>query len=166
MMKELQILLVEDVEADFLLVERQLRRSSLQARIRWVKDLEEFSQALLEGNWEVVLTDYKVPGVDFLESLSMIREKLPRVPVILISGSVGEETAVELMKQGLNDFVLKDRLTRLIPAIERSLSEQAEKRRREEAEQKLPKTNSSCGPCWRGLPMRSSSRTGFADISI
>ncbi len=131
--------MIEDVEADFLLIERQIRRSALSAEVRWVKDADELSVALDEGGWDLVLSDYKVTGLDFLDTLGQIKERLPEAPVILVSGSVGEETAVELLKTGLCDFVLKDRLTRLIPAIERSLSEQAEKRRREEAEQKLAK---------------------------
>ncbi len=137
MMKKLQILMIEDVEADFLLIDRHIRRSELQAEVRWVKDGDELRAALDEGGWDVVLSDYNVPGLDFMNTLEVIKKRLPEQPIIMVSGSVGEEIAVELLKNGLCDFVLKDRPHRLIPAIKRSLNELAEKKRREAAEQKL-----------------------------
>jgi len=139
MMKAIQILLVEDAEADFLLIERQIRQSELKAEICWVRGADELSGALQNDKWDVVLTDYSVPGIDFSESLLHIRGKYPQIPVILVSGTIGEETAVELMKKGLNDFVLKDRLFRLVPALIRSLSEQYEREKRKDAERKLQK---------------------------
>jgi PAS domain S-box-containing protein len=126
--------MIEDVEADFLLVARHIRNSGLDARLTWVKDGQELSAALEAGAWDLVLSDYKVVGLDFMETLELVKHHLAHVPVILISGSVGEETAVELLKQGVADFVLKDRLFRLIPAIERSLNEEIERSRRREAE--------------------------------
>jgi two-component system cell cycle sensor histidine kinase/response regulator CckA len=137
MMKKIQILLIEDVEADFLLIDRHLRQSELLVELRWVRDADELRAALVETPWDVVLSDYNVPGLDFVVALEVIRQKLPDQPIILVSGSIGEEIAVELLKSGLCDFVLKDRLHRLVPAIERSLNELAEKQRRRAAEQKL-----------------------------
>ncbi len=90
-----------------------------------------------QGGWDVVLSDYNVPGLDFATTFEVIRQKFPDQPVILVSGSIGEEVAVDLLKNGLCDFVLKDRLHRLVPAIERSQSELAEKQRRRAAETKL-----------------------------
>ena len=133
-MKTLNILLIEDVEADYLLIARHIRNSGLDARLTWVKDGQELAAALEAGDWDLVLSDYKVIGLDFMETLELVKRQLPHVPVILVSGSVGEETAVELLKKGLADFVLKDRLFRLIPAIERSLNEETERNRRREAE--------------------------------
>ncbi|MBI5593652.1 MAG: response regulator [Deltaproteobacteria bacterium] len=133
----LNLLIFEDVEADFLLINRHLRQNGLNARCRWVRNADELVRALDEGGWDAVLSDYKMPGLDFLENLAFIRVRLPEVPVILVSGSVGEETAVELLKQGLWDFVLKDNLARLIPVIKRSLGEAAERRARRAAEAAL-----------------------------
>jgi len=131
----LRLLLIEDEEADFLLVERQIGRSGLAAEIRWVKDGDQLVQALEEGGWDLVLSDYKVTGLDFLATLKSIKAYSVDVPIILVSGSIGEETAVELLKSGLSDFVLKDRLFRLVPAIERSLGERAEIVDRKKAEE-------------------------------
>jgi len=133
-MTPLKILLIEDDEADFLLITRHIRASGLDATLHWVKDGSGLAAALDEGGWDLVLSDYKVIGLDFFETFALLRQRLPYIPVILVSGSVGEETAVELLKIGLTDFVLKDRLVRLVPAIERGLNEEAEKRKRWTAE--------------------------------
>ncbi len=132
-----KILLLEDIEADFLLIQRQLRHSRLTAEVRWVKDAEEFASVLQEDGWDLVLSDYKIPGIDFLEILKDVNKRLPDVPVILVSGRIGEERAVELLRMGLDDFILKDRLVRLVPAIERCLHEQAEKNKLKQAEEAL-----------------------------
>ncbi len=136
-MTTLHILIIEDTEADYLLIARHLRTSGLNAALHWVTGKTEMIAALDERHWNLVLSDYKVPGLDFLYSLELIKNRLPHVPVILVSGSIGEETAVDLLKIGLADFVLKDRLFRLVPAIERSLGEVSERRKRRQAEAEL-----------------------------
>jgi PAS domain S-box-containing protein len=140
-MSAVRLLLIEDVEADSLLIGRHLRNSALAVELRWVQNGAELGQALEDGGWDLVLSDYKVADLDFLETLALLKTKLPGTPVILVSGGIGEETAVELLKTGLADFVLKDRLFRLVPAIERSLREQAEKSRRQQAEAELAHAN-------------------------
>jgi len=137
MKKTLRILLIEDEEADQLLIARHLRRNGLDADVHWVRDREQLDAALAQRPWDLVLSDYKVAGLDFIETLRLLRLQLPDVPVILVSGSVGEELAVDLLKRGLSDFVLKDRLSRLVPAIEQCLNELEQRRRREEAERQL-----------------------------
>ncbi len=139
-MKEtMKILMIEDIEADYLLIERQIRQSNLPAEIRWVRDADGLAAALQETDWDLILSDFNVPSLDFLESLEILKKRLRDVPLILVSGTIGEETAVELLKRGLSDFILKDRLVRLVPAIERCMKEQAEKRRLKEAESTLEK---------------------------
>ncbi len=137
MTEPLKVLIVEDSETDFFLIERQLRRHGLNARCRRVASYRELNEVLAEGGWNVVLSDYTVPGMDFDDSLRLIQERLPDLPVILISGSIGEERAVELLRQGVWDFVLKDRPGRLGPAIERSLRDLEERRVRRAAEKAL-----------------------------
>lgn len=134
--------MIEDEDADFQLVARFIRKSSLNAEITRVQDIDELKDAIVKGGWDVVLSDYKVVGLDFRESLDIIINNLVGIPVIMVSGSVGEETAVDLLKRGLCDFVLKDRLQRLVPAIERSLKDRLEKRRREKVEDALKESES------------------------
>jgi diguanylate cyclase (GGDEF)-like protein/PAS domain S-box-containing protein len=137
MTESLNLLVIEDSETDFLLIQRQLRLHGLTAHCRRVASYGELKEALEEDGWNAVLSDYSVPSLDFGESLRLIQERLADLPVILISGSIGEERAVELLKQGVWDFVLKDRLGRLGPAIERSLRELEERRVRRAAEKAL-----------------------------
>ena len=133
MEKPLQLLVIEDSEADFRLIERQLRQQDATNRCVQVTRAEELATALVEQEWDVVLTDYNIPGLAFDESLSLIRACRPDVPVILVSGSVGEERAVELLQQGIADFVLKDRLARLPHAITHAIAGVRERRARQAA---------------------------------
>lgn len=133
----IKLLVIEDELADFLLIERQLRQSGLNFRCHRVTSQVELDMALGEDGWDVVLSDFNMPGMVFWEILELFRTRLPELPFILVSGSVGEEVAVELLHQGVWDFVLKDRLGRLAAAIERCLGEVAERRARSEAEQAL-----------------------------
>ncbi len=130
----ISILVVEDSDADFLLIERQLRKSGLPIRTMRVASGEALAVALPASSWDLVLTDFNVPGLDFYEGLRLIQERLPDRPVILVSGALGEERAVELLKAGVWDFVLKDNLTRLLPAVMRAFNEAGERRRRVAAE--------------------------------
>ncbi|EME69546.1 response regulator receiver modulated diguanylate cyclase/phosphodiesterase with PAS/PAC sensor(s) [Paramagnetospirillum caucaseum] len=123
----INILIIEDVRADFLMVERHLHRNGLAARCSWAVNAVEIAAALERGKWDLVLSDYNVPGLDFHENLAHIRGRFPNLPVLLVSGSVGEEEAVELLKIGTWDFVLKDNLTRLVPSVRRALAEAAER---------------------------------------
>jgi len=133
----LKILVVEDAEADLRLIERHLRREGVKAQCRRVASAPDLAAALARDRIDLALVDYHVPGLQIEESLQRIRADAPGLPVILMSGSIGEEAAVELLKQGVWDFVLKDRLARLVPAIERSMREVAEHRARREAEQQM-----------------------------
>ncbi len=126
-----KILIIEDVEADFRLLQRHLQRQGLGAACCQAASLAAIEQALAQGGWQVVLVDHQVPGVSFDALLLRLRRALPEVPVILVSGTIGEELAVDLLHQGVADFVFKDRLARLVPAIQRCLDDV--RRRREAA---------------------------------
>lgn len=130
----LHILNIEDSQADFLLVERHLSQQGLHAVCVRVDNSRDLAQALASDRWDLVLTDFSIPAMDFLESFAYIQSHAPDLPVILVSGSVGEEQAVELLKMGVWDFVLKENLARLVPAIERSLRELKDRRARLAAE--------------------------------
>jgi two-component system sensor histidine kinase/response regulator len=132
----LNILIVEDNPADYLLLQRYLQQQGLSARCFRVASDQALDDALGES-WDVVLSDYNLPGMEFVDVFQRIRAKSAELPVILVSGSVGEETAVELLRMGLNDFVLKESLARLVPAIRRVLEEFAERVALRSAEQTL-----------------------------
>ena len=136
MARALKLLVVEDVPADFLLLERHLRQHGVTVECRRVGSDAELEAALAD-EWDAVLSDYSVPGMDFRATLQNIRARHPDLPVILVSGSLGEETAVELLHLGLNDFVLKESLARLPSAIRRALEETGERIARRNAETAL-----------------------------
>lgn len=117
----LRILLLEDSEADVLLIKRHLAHHQLPADITRIDSNEGIALAL-EADFDLMLSDYSVPGVDFLETLHRVHKRWPDMPIILVSGSVGEERAVDLLHQGVTDFVLKENLIRLIPSIRRAMT--------------------------------------------
>jgi PAS domain S-box-containing protein len=132
----LNILIIEDNPADFLLLQRQLQQQGLVARCLRVASDNELDVAL-RSEWDTVLSDYNLPGMDFYVTFRRIRAARPDLPVILVSGSVGEEKAVELLRMGLSDFILKGSLARLTSAIRRALVEARERRNLQAAETAL-----------------------------
>ena len=133
----LNILVIEDSLSDYLLTERRLAQAEMHARCHRVATVEELREALGAGGWDLILSDYSVPQMDFLESFNLIQSRMPDVPVILLSGSIGEEQAVELLKLGVWDFVFKEKPARLAPAIKRSLGEAAQRCNQRRAEEAL-----------------------------
>jgi len=136
--RPLKLLVIEDNPADFLLLERNLRQKGIAAEWRRIFSDVELNDAL-QTEWDVVLADFNVPGMDFRTTLQRIQAHHPDLPVIMVSGSVGEETAVELLRLGMVDFILKDHLARLPNAIRRALIEAKEQRARQAAEMALHK---------------------------
>ncbi len=119
--------MVEDSEDDALLIERELRNAGFNVSALRVDTRAALDQALTES-WDIVLCDWMVPGMEVLESVGLVLEKLHPTPVLIVSGEVGEETAVLAMRAGARDFISKRNLSRLGPAIERELSD-AERQR-------------------------------------
>lgn len=132
-----RILILEDLDADHRLLVRHLQLQGVTAQCHRVTSAAELEQAFAMGHWDLVLTDYLMPGFDFHQLLALLRQRLPGVPVILVSGNIGEEAAVDLLREGLSDFVLKDRLARLVPAMQRSLADVAQRQRTEAATRAL-----------------------------
>ncbi|HEX7192299.1 MAG TPA: ATP-binding protein [Thermoanaerobaculia bacterium] len=130
-MQLLKILLVEDTDTDAELVERALRRGGLEFELHRVETEEPFREELRAWKPDVVLADYKLPQFDGLSALRIGQGHDPELPLIVVSGTLGDEKAVEVLKVGATDYVLKDRLVRLAPAVERALRE-----REQRAEQK------------------------------
>jgi signal transduction histidine kinase len=126
----LRVLFIEDSEDDMLLQLRELRREGYAVEYRRVQRVEEVREALGAPGWDLVISDYSLPGFTGLEALRLVRESGHDVPFILISGTVGEEIAVEAMKAGAADYLLKDSLMRLVPAVRRELREAEHRRQR------------------------------------
>lgn len=133
----LAILLLEDTDSDAELVERALRRGGLDFQLRRVETEGAFRSEL--GNWkpDIVLADYRLPGFSGLGALEITREHDREVPFLIVSGTLGDEKAVEVLRLGATDYVLKDRLSRLVPAIERALEENRQRREQRNAEAQL-----------------------------
>jgi diguanylate cyclase (GGDEF)-like protein/PAS domain S-box-containing protein len=137
---ELRILLLEDSPADAELLEYRLRKDGLAFSALRVDTEPEFKQALREFKPDIVLADYNLPTYNGRVALDYIQQVYPDIPVIMVTGAIGEEKAVELLRAGARDYILKDRLTRLPAAIRRVLEEQEEIRERCESEKKLKET--------------------------
>ena len=133
----LRLLLVEDNPDDAALVLRTLRRGGYEPDCHQVQTAEALEEALAHGVWEIVLSDYSLPQFDALRALYLLREQSVVLPFIIVSGSIGEETAVAAMRAGANDYVMKTNLTRLVPAVERELREAAERRERASTKNEL-----------------------------
>jgi PAS domain S-box-containing protein len=133
----LHILMLEDVATDAELIERELEREGLAFDARRVTTRDAFEQALDAFDPDLVLADYSLPSFDGMAALELATEKRPHVPVVFVSGAIGEERAIETLKQGATDYVLKDQLSRLGPAVRRALREAEERRARREAEAAL-----------------------------
>ncbi|MBN2857335.1 MAG: PAS domain S-box protein [Candidatus Delongbacteria bacterium] len=122
-MEKLKILILEDNESDLDLVLYELKKLKSEKEIIVSKNREEFIKALNEHEPDIVLSDFNLPDIDGTESLKMLREKSDDIPFILVSATIGEEKAVELMRNGGNDFIMKDKLKKLTLTIERELKE-------------------------------------------
>ena len=131
--KPLRILIVEDQEDDALLMIRTLQKGGYEPVFERVETAAALRTALTDQPWDLVLCDYSLPQFTGLEALAIFRERGHDIPFILVSGEIGEEAAVAALKNGANDYVMKDRLHRLLPALERELREAVSRRERARA---------------------------------
>ncbi len=119
----LRVLMVEDSESDALLLLRELRRGGYSIIHETVQTREAMRTAIAGKDWDLVLSDFSMPEFSAHEALAVVKERGVDIPFIIVSGTIGEETAVECMRAGARDFVVKDKLARLLPAIARELHE-------------------------------------------
>ena len=134
MPKPLRLLLVEDSKMDALLMTTWLERGGFQLQTRRVLNAGELSQALAGETWDVVISDYNLPTFNALDALRLFQSRNLDIPFIIVSGGIGEETAVAAMRAGAHDYVMKDNLHRLAPAVERELRETEVRKARRTAE--------------------------------
>jgi len=137
MSRPLRALIVEDAEDDTLLLVRALSRGGFMPAWRRVDTPQAFTTALDEQPWDVVFADFSMPHFSGTEALRLIRERGLDTPFIIVSGTIGEEVAVEAMRAGANDFLIKGRLARLMPTVERELRDTETRRSRVAMEQEL-----------------------------
>lgn len=141
MKRLLRVLIVEDAPDDAQLIVIQLEQGGFDVHSRRVDNAHELIAAVESASWDVVICDYVMPGFSGLQALEILKEKGSDIPFLMISGKVGEEAAAAAIRAGADDFVLKGNLTRLVPAVQRSIAEaalrQQSRRHEEELKEKL-----------------------------
>ncbi len=133
----LRILIVEDLASDAELMAYELRQANIAFSTRRVENDVDFLREVDQFCPDLILSDYHLPHFNGLAALALAQEHCPDVPFIFVSGAIGEEVAIDTLKRGATDYVLKDRLSRLVPAVKRALREDADRRERRQAEAAL-----------------------------
>ncbi len=135
--RTLTVLHLEDMALDAELLKLNLEEG-FDLKLTWTKNKQEFIDALHQiSNLDIIISDYRLPDFDAEEAFKVVQQLKPDVPFICVSGTIGEERAVELLKMGVVDYILKDRVKRLVPAVNRALKEAEEQRLLEKAEENL-----------------------------
>ena len=135
MQNQLRLLIVEDSENDALLLLRELRKSSWSVVSEHVFTAPDMRRCLQKRAWDVIVCDYVMPDFSCLQALKILNEAGFDIPFILVSGRISDDQAVAAMKAGVHDFVMKENLKRLIPAIEREIAEAQSRKERRKAEE-------------------------------
>lgn len=138
-MKPLHVLIIEDLEDDALLIVRELKKGGFDSQYKRVDSREDMLSAIKNRELELILCDYQMPHFNALEALEIYKDNGIDIPFIIISGAVGEEIAVEVMKSGAHDYVMKNKLLRLVPAVKRELAEAIVRKERRRADAELLK---------------------------
>jgi signal transduction histidine kinase len=135
------VLQVEDVECDAELIRRELKRGGFDVTYTRVETRDALADALDDGPWDIVVSDYSMPSFDARAALALVKERGLELPFIIVSGTIGEESAVAAMRAGAHDYFIKDKLgPKFIAAIERELGEATMRRERRQAQDALLKT--------------------------
>lgn len=135
----LRVLIIEDSEDDAELLLRKLRQGGYEPLHVRVETAEDMGAALGSGPWDLIISDYRLPRFSGLQALALFRETGLDIPFLVVSGNIGEDTAVEAMRAGARDYIMKDRLQRLIPAIRRELKDAEERKLRRLSDEALLK---------------------------
>lgn len=139
-MKTLQFLLLEDSTLDAELIQATLQDGGIAFELRQVQTRADFVAALQSDSFDLILSDYSLPNFDGISALALAQQYCPQVPFIFVSATLGEELAIETLKRGATDYVVKQRLGRLVPAVQRALRETQERQERQRAELALQAT--------------------------
>jgi len=135
--RSIDVLMVEDSPDDAYLIELELVKAGYEVHITRVETAEALEASLCEKKWDVLISDYNLPGFDGLSALQIVQEKDVDIPFILVSGTVGEEFAVESVLAGANDYVMKDNLKRVPVAVQREISNKILRDQKRAADEKI-----------------------------
>jgi len=167
----LRVLIVEDSEFDAQMITSLIRKSGYEVVAERVETSDAMGKALHDKHWDLILSDYNLPQFSAPEALKNLQESELDLPFIIISGGIGEATAVAAMKAGAHDYLMKGNLNRLAPAIERELREASNRRERREAREKLLESELRYRLLWESSPdavllMDSESKMHFANPAV
>lgn len=137
MEKSVRILLLEDQESDAILAKREIKKIISNFEVEWVDNSKDFIKALKTFDPEIIISDFRLPTFDGLSALKIRQELKPEVPFIMFTGSINEDTAVACMKAGASDYIIKEHLKRLGPAIVSALEQKAVRKAKQKAEENL-----------------------------
>src|SRR6266404_834105 len=135
--RTLRVLFAEDCQADVDLCLLELRRAEIEVFADVVQTAKEFSQRIRAGAYDVVLSDYRMPAWSGPEAFECLKREAKEIPFILVTGTLGEEAAVECIKMGVSDYILKDRLVRLPLAINRAIEDKLARQQKAQMEEEL-----------------------------
>jgi two-component system, cell cycle sensor histidine kinase and response regulator CckA len=151
--RPIRLLLAEDSEMDADLVLRELKRAGFEPTIERIETREAMMDALHRQTWDLILCDYSMPRFSAPDAFSVLKATGLDIPFIIVSGTVGEEAAVEAMKMGVQDYLLKGRLARLAPAIDRELREREGRSARRQAEDALRRSEERYRALFESTPL-------------
>jgi PAS domain S-box-containing protein len=153
MEKPLRVLMVEDSENDALLVLRQLKKGGYEPDYERVETAEAMRKALSVQTWDVILCDYQLPQFNGAAAIALLKETGIDIPLIIVTGAIGEETAADCMRYGARDYIMKNNLSRLVPAIEREREEAKSRMQRRQAEDELHETERKFFEIFQNAPV-------------
>src|ERR1700704_2931553 len=140
MERSLKVLVVEDSEDDAQLLLRELKRGGYVVQHQRVESADEMSRLLKSDSWDIVISDYSMPRFNAFQALETLKASGLDLPFIIVSGTIGEDMAVSAMRAGAHDYLLKGKLKKLIPVIQRELREARERAGRRRADEALRQT--------------------------
>ncbi|NJN95096.1 MAG: PAS domain S-box protein [Anaerolineales bacterium] len=153
MSNQLQVLIVEDSESDAAMIVRILSKAGYDVQIERVEDAKQMQAALAGQPWDVVISDYSLPQFDAPTALAVLQQSGLDIPFIVVSGTVGEEVAVKMMKAGAHDYLMKDNLIRLAPAVAREIREAQSRQERRQTEETLKVLTERLSSIFRAAPV-------------
>jgi PAS domain S-box-containing protein len=152
MPKQLRVLMVEDCEDDMFFALQELKRGGLHPEYERVDTLPALTAALDRQPWDVILCDHSLPGFTSFHALELLKHRQYDIPFIILSGVIGEETAVQAVKAGANDYVMKSAMSRLVPAVEREIREAANRRVGRQVEKALRRSQYELNDFFENAP--------------